>query len=53
MGVGAVETDIDGDKKFFRDRKTVKQFFQHNSIRDGDAVVVTRRGKYEFEVKRA
>lgn len=52
-GVGRTQTDIDGSKKFFRERSFVKQFFKTWKFKDGDEVLITRLGPYEFEVRKA
>lgn len=45
-----VVTDIAGDKKIFRRRAWVKEFFQAHAIVEGDRVVVERTGPRRFHV---
>lgn len=48
-----VNTDIDGDKKFFRDRGVQRLFFERNGVNAGDKLTVERTGTYEFSVRKA
>jgi hypothetical protein len=49
-GATNVETDIDGDKKFFRKRGWIKQFFADNDAAPGDRVRVTQTAPYCYRV---
>lgn len=50
-GIGdPVSTDIAGDKKIFRKRAWVREFFQTHSLAAGDRVVVERTGPYRYHV---
>ena len=46
-------TDIDGDKNFFRDRRVQRLFFERNAVKAGDKLIVERNGRYEFSVRKA
>jgi len=45
-----VETDLDGQKKFFRARGWIGAFFQMNSAKAGDHVVVEEVAPYRYRV---
>lgn len=49
-GPSAIETDIDGEKKFFRKRSWVKQFFADNDAEPGDRVRVEETAPYRYRV---
>jgi hypothetical protein len=50
-GIGdPVSTDIAGDKKIFRKRAWVGQFFQVHRLQAGDQVVVERTGPSRYHV---
>ncbi|AWH23103.1 hypothetical protein C1933_18665 [Stenotrophomonas sp. ZAC14D2_NAIMI4_6] len=50
-GVGmAVFTDIAGDKKIFRRRAWVGEFFAMHELKAGDSVVVERTGIHRYHV---
>lgn len=50
-GPATVETDIDGeDKKFFRKRGWVREFFEANKAEPGDWVRVEQREPYRYRV---
>lgn len=50
-GIGApVFTDIAGDKKIFRSRAWVGQFFATHQLKAGDSVVVERIGTNRYHV---
>lgn len=46
-------TDIDGDKNFFRDRRVQRLFFERNGVKAGDKLIVERIGTYEIFVRKA
>ena len=48
-----VETDIAGDKKIFRSRTGVKNFFTDNDIKAGDRVKITRLTPYTYRLTKA
>lgn len=50
-GVGPVKTDIDGQKKFFRCRGPIRQFFRNNRLKAGDQVEIIKQGPYDYEVR--
>ena len=47
---GPIATDIAGDKKIFRRRAWVREFFEVHQLKAGDRVVVERTGPYRFHV---
>lgn len=50
-GVGVpVLTDIAGDKKIFRSRAWVGEFFATHQLKAGDSVVVERTGTHRYHV---
>jgi hypothetical protein len=49
-GGAPVSTDIDGEKKFFRDRSWQRSFFERNGARPGDQVVVEELAPYSYRV---
>ncbi len=50
-GNSPVETDIDGDKQFFRKRAWIGRFFANTGAKAGDAVVIEKAGPYRYSVK--
>lgn len=50
-GAEAVQTDIDGQKKFFRARGWIGAFFQMNGAKAGDRVVVEETDTYCYRVR--
>jgi hypothetical protein len=46
-----VETDIDGDKKFFRSRSWVREFLARNCAAKGDRAIVECNGPYRYRVR--
>ena len=48
---GIVDTDVDGKKWIFRDRKAVRAFLEGSAAEAGDWVVVERVGDRSFEVR--
>ncbi|AZN97259.1 hypothetical protein EJ066_08130 [Mesorhizobium sp. M9A.F.Ca.ET.002.03.1.2] len=49
-GALPVETDIDGEKEFFRARGWVRQFFTANGAAAGDIVRVEETAPYRYRV---
>jgi hypothetical protein len=45
-----VETDIPSDKKFFRDRASVGEFFTRHSLHGGDQVGIERLAAREYHI---
>lgn len=50
-GVGSMDTDIDGSKKFFRSRGPIREFIKQNHLRAGDVVRLMKHGAYEYELQ--
>jgi hypothetical protein len=51
FGVGApIVTDIAGDKKIFRKRTWVREFFEAHGLVAGSRVVVEKTGSHRFHV---
>jgi len=48
-----VNTDIDGEKLFLRERKAVRDFFEQAGAKSGDRVIIERESErhYRFELK--
>lgn len=50
-GIGEpVVTDIAGDKKIFRKRAWVGEFFATHQLKAGDSVVIERTGQHRYHV---
>ncbi|PIO98273.1 hypothetical protein [Pleomorphomonas carboxyditropha] len=49
-GGSPIKTDIDGQKKFFRDRSWQRSFFERSGARPGDQVVVEELAPYSYRV---
>jgi len=45
-----VLTDIAGDKKIFRKRSWVREFFEVHDLRAGDKVIIERTGTHRYHV---
>jgi hypothetical protein len=45
-----IETDLDGEKKFFRKRGWVRAFFDRTGARAGDCVLVEETAPYRYRV---
>lgn len=50
-GAGAVTTDLDGSKCFFRARKWIGDFFEQNDAKAGDSVSIEETGPYNYCVQ--
>jgi hypothetical protein len=48
---GPVETDFDDEKKFFRKRGPVREFFGLTKAMAGDFVLLTKTAERQFEVR--
>ncbi|AVX02578.1 hypothetical protein MXMO3_00030 [Maritalea myrionectae] len=48
---GSIDTDFDDEKKFFRRRGPVGEFFKLSFAEAGDFVLVTKMTEREFEVR--
>ena len=48
-----VETDVDGEKMIFRARGPVRSFINQTQAREGDEVILRRRGDRDFHVSLA
>lgn len=49
-GLAIVETDIDGQKQFFRKRSWAKQFFAANDAKPGDRIRIEETAPYCYRV---
>lgn len=49
-GTSVEQTDIDGTKKFFRNRSWIRSFFELHSATEGDVVVVVGTAPYVYRV---
>lgn len=45
-----VLTDIAGDKKIFRKRGWVREFFEVHDLKAGDRVIIERTGEHRYHV---
>lgn len=45
-----VETDIANDKKMFRKRSWVGEFFKRHDLKAGDKVVIEKLGEYRYHI---
>lgn len=45
------ETDLDGQKLFFRSRSMVRKFFEESGAKVGDVVEIERTGPYYFQLR--
>jgi hypothetical protein len=51
FGIGVpVSTDIAGDKRIFRKRAWVREFFEAHALASGSRVIVEKTGPYRFHV---
>jgi hypothetical protein len=49
-GATVVMTDLDGQKKFFRKRGWIRDFFERHGVRAGDMVVVKEVAPYSYRL---
>ena len=49
-GDGVVTTDLDGSKRFFRERSWIRTFFERNNARAGDTVTLDEIAPYTYGV---
>lgn len=49
-GATAVMTDLDGQKKFFRKRGWIREFFERHGVRAGDMVTVEEVAPYSYRL---
>lgn len=49
-GATVVMTDLDGQKKFFRKRGWIREFFERHGVRAGDMVAVEEVAPYSYRV---
>ena len=49
-GAAVVMTDLDGEKKIFRKRGWIREFFERNRAREGDLVRVEEVASYSYRV---
>jgi DNA polymerase III epsilon subunit-like protein len=49
-GAAVVMTDLDGEKKFFRKRGWIREFFERHGVRAGDMVTVEEVAPYSYRV---
>jgi DNA polymerase III epsilon subunit-like protein len=49
-GATIVMTDLDGEKKFFRKRGWIREFFERHGVRAGDMVTVEEVAPYSYRV---
>jgi DNA polymerase-3 subunit epsilon len=49
-GGTVVMTDLDGEKKFFRKRGWIREFFERHGVRAGDMVTVEEVAPYSYRV---
>lgn len=50
-GASSIETDLDGDKKFFRARGWIRMFFERHGAKAGDRVQVIETGPYRYRLE--
>lgn len=51
FGIGEpVWTDVAGDKKIFRKRSWVREFFEAHALAAGSRVVIEKTGPYRFHI---
>ena len=50
-GTSPVHTDLDGQRRFFRGRAWIGQFFARNDAEPGDTVVVEQTAPYAYRVR--
>lgn len=46
-----VLTDLDGEKRFFRKRGWIREFFEHNDVQPGDRIAITEIEPYQYRVE--
>ncbi len=49
-GAAVIMTDLDGQKKFFRKRGWIREFFERHGVRAGDMVTVEEVAPYSYRV---
>lgn len=47
---GIIETDIDSEHTFFRNRSFCAEFFRRHSLQEGDSVIFEKISEYEYKV---
>lgn len=45
-----IKTDIAGDKKIFRQRRWVGDFFKRHDLKAGDKIVIEKMGEFRFHI---
>ncbi|MDP3377454.1 MAG: hypothetical protein Q8S53_03750, partial [Brevundimonas sp.] len=50
-GPELVQTDLDGEKKFFRARSWIAAFFRLNRVQPGDSVRIEEVGAYRYRLR--
>lgn len=50
-GASAIDTDLDGDKKFFRSRGWIRMFFERFGAKAGDRVQVIETSPYRYRLE--
>lgn len=50
-GAAPIMTDLDGSKKFFRNRSLAREFFELHSARAGDFAVLERLAPYQYRLR--
>jgi len=50
-GAAPIMTDLDGSKKFFRNRSLAREFFAIHSARAGDVAVLERLAPYQYRLR--
>ena len=52
LGQERVETDIDGDKAIFRDRGSIRRFFELERVSGGDVLFIERLGERSYRISK-
>lgn len=50
-GAFLIETDLDGDKKFFRSRSWIRMFFERFDAKAGDRVQIIETSPYHYRLE--
>jgi hypothetical protein len=45
-----VQTDIAGSHLFFRDRLSIRKFFEHHKLQPGDEIAIEKQSNYEYRI---
>jgi hypothetical protein len=53
IGTESIDTDIDETKAIFRERGTIRRFFDNGSVQEGDLVLIERVAERSYRLSKA